>query len=42
MDYVGNVKQYVAIMENKKEVPVSRYRFKEFKNVYLESLLSVL
>ena len=42
LDYVGNVKQYVAIMENKKEVPVSRYRFKEFKNVYLESLLSVL
>lgn len=42
LDYVGNVKQYVAIMENKEEVPVSRYRFKEFKNVYLESLLSVL
>ncbi|MBO3444218.1 LytTR family DNA-binding domain-containing protein [Clostridium sp. CCUG 7971] len=42
LDYVENVKQYIAIMENKEEVPVSRYRFKEFKNVYLEILLSVL
>jgi len=42
LDYVEKVKQYVVIMENKEEVPVSRYRFKEFKNVYLESLLSVL
>lgn len=42
LDYVGNVKQYVAIMENKEEVPISRHRFKEFKDVYLESLLSVL
>lgn len=42
LEYVGNVKQYVAIMENKEEVPISRYRFKEFKEVYLESLSSVL
>ncbi|MCC0700495.1 response regulator transcription factor [Clostridioides sp. ZZV15-6383] len=42
LDYVGNVKQYVAIMENKEEIPISRYRFKEFKEVYLESLSSVL
>ncbi|MCC0630807.1 MULTISPECIES: LytTR family DNA-binding domain-containing protein [unclassified Clostridioides] len=42
LDYVVNVKQYVATMENKEEVPISRYRFKEFKEVYLESLLAVL
>ncbi|MGO0883092.1 LytR/AlgR family response regulator transcription factor [Clostridioides difficile] len=42
LDYVVNVKQYVAIMENKEEVSISRYRFKEFKEVYLESLSSVL
>lgn len=42
LDYVVNVKQYVAIMENKEEVTISRYRFKAFKDVYLESLLSVL
>lgn len=38
IDYVDNVKQYVAILENKEEVLVSRHRFKEFKGRFLNSL----
>jgi DNA-binding LytR/AlgR family response regulator len=38
LDYVENVKQYVAVLENKKEVLVSRHRFKDFKGRFLSSL----
>lgn len=38
IDYVDNVKQYVAILENKEEVLVSRHRFKDFKSKFLNSL----
>ncbi|HBY3422125.1 TPA: response regulator transcription factor, partial [Clostridioides difficile] len=32
LEHVKSIKQYVAILENSKEVPVSRYRFKETKD----------
>ncbi|MBC6004588.1 MAG: LytTR family DNA-binding domain-containing protein [Paeniclostridium sordellii] len=35
IDYVENIKQYVAILDNKEEVPVSRHRFKDFKHKFL-------
>ena len=38
MEYVDCIKQYVAIMENKEEVPVSRHRFKDFKSKFLHSM----
>lgn len=38
IDYVENIKQYVAILENKEEVLVSRHRFKDFKSRFLSSL----
>ena len=38
IDYVENIKQYVAILENKEEVLVSRHRFKYFKSRFLSSL----
>ena len=38
IDYVENIKQYVAILDNKEEVPVSRHRFKDFKHKFLSSL----
>lgn len=38
IDYVENIKQYVAILENKEEVLVSRHRFKDFKSKFLSSL----
>lgn len=38
IDYVENIKQYVAIIDNKEEVPVSRHRFKDFKHKFLSSL----
>lgn len=38
IDYVENIKQYVAILDNKVEVLVSRHRFKDFKHKFLSSL----
>lgn len=38
IDYVENIKQYVAILDNKEEVPISRHRFKDFKHKFLSSL----
>ncbi|WP_270648262.1 LytR/AlgR family response regulator transcription factor [Paeniclostridium hominis] len=38
IDYVENIKQYVAILDNKEEVPVSRHRFKDFKHKFLRLL----
>ena len=38
IDYVENIKQYVAILDNKEEVSVSRHRFKDFKHKFLSSL----
>lgn len=38
IDYVKNIKQYVAILDNKEEVPISRHRFKDFKHKFLSSL----
>ena len=38
IDYVENIKQYVAILDDKEEVPVSRHRFKDFKHKFLSSL----
>ncbi|GAA0702446.1 two-component system response regulator RgbR [Paraclostridium ghonii] len=35
---VENIKQYVAILENKEEVLISRHRFKDFKSKFLSSL----
>lgn len=35
MEYVDSIKQYVAILENKEEVPISRHRFKDFKIKFL-------
>lgn len=34
LEYVESIKQYVAILENKEEVPISRYRFKDTKNKF--------
>lgn len=42
INFVENVKQYIAILENGQEVPVSRYKFKQFKTVFLNSLRKVL
>lgn len=42
INFVENVKQYIAMLENGQEVPVSRYKFKEFKTVFLNSLRKVL
>ncbi len=38
IDYVENIKQYVATLDNKEEVPVSRHRFKDFKHKFLRLL----
>lgn len=38
LDKVCKVKQYVAILENEIEVPISRYRFTEFKKTFLHRL----
>lgn len=42
ISYVENIKQYVAILENKDEVPISRHRFKETKAKFLSYIGSVL
>lgn len=40
--YIENIKQYVAILENEDEVPISRHRFKETKAKFLSYIGSVL
>lgn len=42
ISYIENIKQYIAILENKDEVPISRYRFKETKIRFLSYIGSVL
>ncbi len=42
ISYIENIKQYIAILENKDEVPISRYRFKETKVRFLSYIGSVL
>lgn len=36
LEHVKSIKQYVAILENKEEVPVSRYRFKDTKDKFFD------
>ncbi|WP_419726098.1 LytR/AlgR family response regulator transcription factor [Terrisporobacter petrolearius] len=36
LEQVKSIKQYVAILENKEEVPVSRYRFKDTKDKFFD------
>ena len=36
LEHVKIIKQYLAILENSKEVPVSRYRFKETKDKFFD------
>jgi two-component system response regulator LytT len=36
LEHVKSIKQYVAILENREEVPVSRYRFKETKDKFFD------
>lgn len=36
LEYVKSIKQYVAILENSEEVPVSRYRFKDTKDRFFD------
>lgn len=38
INYVENIKQYVAILDNKEEILVSRHRFKDFKHKFLSTL----
>lgn len=38
MEYVDNIKQYIAKLENKEEVPISRHRFKDFKIKFFRSM----
>lgn len=38
INYVEYIKQYVAILDNKEEVLISRHRFKDFKHKFLNSL----
>lgn len=42
IDFIKNIKQYIAILDNKEEVPISRYRFKETKSRFLSYLGSAL
>lgn len=42
IDYIENIKQYVAILEDGIEVIVSRHRFKELKTKFLYTLGEVL
>ncbi|XTR39105.1 LytR/AlgR family response regulator transcription factor [Paraclostridium tenue] len=42
ISYIENIKQYIAILENKDEVPISRHRFKETKARFLSYIGSVL
>ncbi len=36
LEHLKSIKQYVAILENKEEVPVSRYRFKDTKDKFFD------
>lgn len=36
LEHIKIIKQYVAILENNEEVPVSRYRFKETKDKFFD------
>ncbi|RDY27735.1 DNA-binding response regulator [Romboutsia weinsteinii] len=36
IEHIKSIKQYVAILENSEEVPVSRYRFKETKDRFFD------
>lgn len=38
LNYIENIKQYIAILENGDEVSVSRHRFKKFKAEFLNIL----
>lgn len=42
ISFIENIKQYVAILENKEEVPISRYKFKEAKSKFLSYIGNVL
>ncbi|MEG1312676.1 MAG: LytTR family DNA-binding domain-containing protein, partial [Romboutsia sp.] len=36
LEHIKSIKQYVVILENSEEVPVSRYRFKETKDKFFD------
>ncbi len=36
LEHVKSIKQYVAILENSEEVPISRYRFKDTKDKFFD------
>lgn len=38
LEHVKSIKQYIAILENSEEVPISRYRFKETKDKFFDLL----
>ena len=38
LDHVKSIKQYIAILENSEEVPISRYRFKVTKDKFFDFL----
>lgn len=40
--YVNKVKQYIVTLDNNEEVPISRYKFKEFKCILCDYLGDVL
>lgn len=42
LSYVNKVKQYIAILGNKEEIPISRYKFKECKVMLCDYLGDVL
>jgi DNA-binding LytR/AlgR family response regulator len=42
LNYVNKIKQYIAILENKEEIPISRYKFKECKVMLCDYLGDVL
>lgn len=42
LEYVESIKQYVAILENKEEVAISRHRFKDTKNKFYKLIVDKL
>ncbi|MEG1410157.1 MAG: LytTR family DNA-binding domain-containing protein [Terrisporobacter sp.] len=36
LEHIKSIKQYVAILENSEEVPISRYRFKDTKDKFFD------
>lgn len=42
LNYIEKIRQYVAILENDEEVPVSRHRFKDFKVKFLSHLGDII